>query len=471
MTVRESVDLFILAGLYAANYKIACDVIRPLLPLLFQTDVASSHATKQLNQDLYALGINYKVKLTSDPPRDTDTSWKPKQENIVLSVSTLLFNLTVSFELQAILLFLFDIAHVMESEIRVGNWRLTLALLTILLCFVIPSWTMECYLISKKALVGSQYVVAYAGILILWTVSMRIAAKLLNTSGMSFMQSSLYQLMLVGMGCLAVLNGTGCITSIVNTYYRYKQPTTKADVNQTADSLRTTDNLIESRRRENADPGELAMLETVQAGLVQKLQDQVANCHSSTPQDAINFAFTLYCTYRVFSILVLQMPFIFLEDLGVLQHKNVDTDPLSTTIVRILVRYDTNLDFDGLSVKINMAFSLCLFIGSFQGVIVTFSKLSQLRTISSRTHVSDLFVAEVSGIYVLATMLLLDRGGLPSHLAELFSPEYMSADFVNVWYDKWFALSCVVCFAALVAMNRMEQADNLYDEEMMSEKY
>ncbi|QPG75624.1 hypothetical protein FOA43_002981 [Brettanomyces nanus] len=444
-------------------------------------DSRTENTIKSVNGKLYKLDFPYRIR-TSPQSR-----WKPKSAKLngsLTSINRLLFNVIISFSFQVTCVFLLDVSGFLDNSMRSLDWKITLTTLIVLLSYVVPSWTFQCYGYIKydsenqHQIATKRFALSYLMVLTIWIVAIKIYSSIFigTSSLMRFSQRAFYGISVLGISCLAALNGTGCISSIFS-LTRAQKHVTKEDISKIVESLKSTEGMIDSRRSMET---ELRLLESSYDDLVRRLEDQLVDYKREmewqTAYGRMNrlseLGFSIYCMYRVVTILLIQLPTIVLSSWGVIGRQQAETDPLSTTISRLVVRFiNDQYDEDQLSVIINMTFAICLFVCSFKGVVITFSKLSKPSHMAVLGRLYELFVAETTGIYALSTMMILHRGGLPSGLIEgFFGNDQLGADFVNILYTKWFGVSCIVSGIGFGVMKWINRHNSEYLDDWDEEK-
>lgn len=80
-----------------------------------------------------------------------------------------------------------------------------------------------------------------------------------------------------------------------------------------------------------------------------------------------------------------------------------------------------------------------------------------------------LLVCEITGIYVVSTALLLNSANMPIHLSQLSINQNewevkksstvasdINAEFMNDWFDRWFAVGCVGTVLVIVILDQVQ---------------
>lgn len=248
----------------------------------------------------------------------------------------------------------------------------------------------------------------------------------------------------------------------------------------------------------------------LQKFLRNKQAGPVANAGVEKLVRMFNVAFSLYCIYRFLNVLFLRLPYQYFwseEDLhnaatNVIDEKttsdaalNKNTkDALAITIAKIIQSVFGYLPMSEMQLINQVSFILSgsLFVCSFQNVLTTFKSLGRFlptttTNVSSsvKSWLKNLVVSEFLAIYVIATALLI-RTNLPEETAKLMlrilslSTSLSSSvngmqsevEFIDRWFDKVFALTCVITII-VVLLKFFIESDNIYDdgydEEMLIE--
>jgi len=523
-------------GLHYANYMLSKYVAQGILVPILSKQSTSDNFITSLNGRLYKLGVTYKVRFPDNkngsssqashiPYISTKDKWSPSKGHIpiVRFINNLLFNSTVSLSLQIVWLFLFDIAGVFDSPVKTFDTNITLMLLTITLSYLVPAWVIQCVIYqkinkshnNKKVYNLKRLAIAFCTIEAIWILVLKAFSSILLKSGlqlskMSMFQVALYRISIFGVVCMAILNGTGCISSVFSFIAFAKSKVSKGDVVSLAKSLKLVDSLIISRKQrfsmaennyndESLLDNELSVLEGNRDDLIRRLALASENCLRKEGErnmgqkfgDLFELGLVAYCAYRVINNFLFQIPVIVLAKVGILNKKASEQDPISATLAQIAVKYlNTGYSLEQLAVLIDIGFAVCLFICSFRSVELTLSNIGKalqfkigfedgtpMNTYSSQfSYVFSLVVAEVTGIYVLSTILLLDNGSLQSQPKdESLNSEYIDAHSINVLYSSWFGLSAVCSLIGLYTLQKFQNFsgndfdDDEFDEEKLVE--
>lgn len=210
---------------------------------------------------------------------------------------------------------------------------------------------------------------------------------------------------------------------------------------------------------------------------------------------AFEFAFALYCVYRIFNLFLVRLPYqYFRSSQGIMNdgkevsdealNKNTK-DALAITIAKIIQSVFGYLPMSEVQLinQVNFILSGSLFVCSFQNVLITFKSLGRFlptttTTVSSsvKSWLKNLVVSEFLAIYVIATALLI-RTNLPEETAKLMlrilslstslssSVDGMQTEveFIDKWFDKVFGVTCVITIIVILLKSFIE-SDNVYDD-------
>ncbi|RLV96318.1 Golgi pH regulator [Spathaspora sp. JA1] len=212
-----------------------------------------------------------------------------------------------------------------------------------------------------------------------------------------------------------------------------------------------------------------------------------------------NIIFGVYCVYRIINVFVIKLPLFYLyggdgyneEELA---EEGRSKDALATTLAGIILTIFKNLPISKPQLVNQLSFVISggLFICSFNNVLITFKSFSKFFTSSSsdstKNWLKHLIIGELIGIYVIATALLI-RTNLPTNLSNQISKILSLSGtnnnnktnsngevlFIDNWFDRIFAISCIVTTIVLI-IKKVTEEDDLdpysneeYDEESLIE--
>lgn len=225
-----------------------------------------------------------------------------------------------------------------------------------------------------------------------------------------------------------------------------------------------------------------------------------------TVKKLFQLGFLLYCIYKLISTFTIKVPHIimhaiaypkdysyeYFEKLSKGNDEASSGDPLAVTLANIfdflIFRFNYQQELDSLTKQISLILSISLFICSISTVTTTISyllrlfplrlQLLALSTIQSNgdekglpisnndryntekkpSIIKNLIVSELTGIYILATILMI-RSNLPfgvsTKLNELLGEKFTVPNVViDVWFDKVFAITCVLTLIGIKIAER-----------------
>ncbi|AQZ09752.1 YHR078W [Zygosaccharomyces parabailii] len=203
--------------------------------------------------------------------------------------------------------------------------------------------------------------------------------------------------------------------------------------------------------------------------------------YRQTAKKLFHFFFMVYCLYKVIMTFTKRIPVIVSDSFKnnrneQLEENNLGADPLAITIANILdilfFRFNYQHDLDALTRQISLVISTSLFVCSFSTVATTISymvallptrfrilamyaihsgenmselphfkkSVKQLSTRKAPSIIKNLFISELSGIYVVATILTI-RSNLPFEVSQRVN-DLLGERFAvpNVVIDSWFEI-------------------------------
>lgn len=213
-----------------------------------------------------------------------------------------------------------------------------------------------------------------------------------------------------------------------------------------------------------------------------------------------NLIFLIYCCHKLIITFVSRIPYLIMhaiqypddyqyEYFDIDNKSNFGSDPLAVTLANtlnfVLFHFNCDQDIASLAKQISLLLSTSLFAASLSTVVTTISYLSALLPIrfqilamfamqskasfpkmststgvirnkkfkKSPSMIKNLFVSELTGIYVVATMLTI-RSNLPyevsQKLNELLGKKFSVPNVViDAWFYEVFAIFCVVTFLSI----------------------
>lgn len=208
--------------------------------------------------------------------------------------------------------------------------------------------------------------------------------------------------------------------------------------------------------------------------------------------------FIIYCIHRIAFTFLVKIPRIISHSISYpddyqYNHFESKSDPLAVTFANILdvllFHFNYQHDLESLKSQISLFLSASLFVGSISTVYTTISFIMGLLPVrfqmvamyamhnsiddgelpsfnnpsnhnnainvkKSPSMIKNLLVSELTGIYVIATVLMI-RSNLPFDMAlklkDLLGEKFTVPNVaIDCWFDKMFAVSCVVTFVGII---------------------
>lgn len=264
---------------------------------------------------------------------------------------------------------------------------------------------------------------------------------------------------------------------------------------------------------ENELTNEIDSLKSLRNSLYSDLIKAISRYHNQNSQQNIglervlewaNWGLAVYCVYRIVNVFLIKLPILFFygeqdytvqsEVIDSAEEPSISKDALAITLSKVILTIFYNLPVSESQLVNQLSFilSASLFICSFSNVLTTFKSFSKffpghLGSATAKTWLKYLVVAELVGVYVIATALLI-RTNLPANLSNQISQilslsghtvqaansSIKEVVFIDNWFDKIFAITCVVSGFVIVAKrlldeDRLNTGVSSYDEELFIE--
>lgn len=209
---------------------------------------------------------------------------------------------------------------------------------------------------------------------------------------------------------------------------------------------------------------------------------------------AFMFVFAVYCVYRIAIVLLVRLPSRMIW--GDTREQDNDANSLDALaftlahIVQLFIGEETVAETQLIN-QIALALSGGLFVCTFTSVLNTFRSFARFLpsftkvTDKSKNHLKHLVIAELLGVYVISTALLI-RTNLPQSLSDQItrilslSGSAVSAEtgitareirFIDNWFDKVYGISSLATIILLCLRYLISEDETVYDEESMVEDY
>ncbi|CAI5757905.1 unnamed protein product [Candida verbasci] len=227
--------------------------------------------------------------------------------------------------------------------------------------------------------------------------------------------------------------------------------------------------------------------------LLKKFQQQSQN---KSTLDLIliygNYFLTGYCIYRILNVFFIKLPLLYFTKEKIVESAVVEPeeapsskDALAITLSKLILSIiSVPMSEAQLVNQLSFILSGSLFICSFSNVLRTFQSFNKFFNPDSeftKNWLKHLFIAELLGVYVIATALLI-RTNLPTNLSNQISKilslsgssngrttSVEEVVFIDNWFDKIFALSCIITILVIVIEKFLESESYSYDEESFIE--
>jgi hypothetical protein len=325
-------------------------------------------------------------------------------------------------------------------------------------------------------------------------------------SGVGVLSYFTQRVSIMGVTLIAILNGVGSCSTVY--YYLYKRATPKNEMDdeqtrqriehlqrsivKTEEMIRALPQNDQLTQRTNlrpkssflslpalsSPPSELLTLTKLKNDMYVKLvraQKSLLTVRPSQVTITFNRAIAVYCLFKMTQVFIVHLlQFIKSEDINTSR-----SDPLVLTLVHIIQIFISQ-DEDFLINQLSFIISGALFILSFNGVFLTLTHLYRFLPIdiaelqNSKRSVSvikNMILAELLGVYVLATLLILKSNLTATYsqnLSTLTLTGGMDITLVDNWFDKVYLLSVVVTGV----MNKIGEVwmDDGFESESLAEK-
>ncbi|CUS23529.1 LAQU0S10e02520g1_1 [Lachancea quebecensis] len=244
-----------------------------------------------------------------------------------------------------------------------------------------------------------------------------------------------------------------------------------------------------------------------------KFQLELARLESRTKESKhvrdlkkyFQLGFLVYCVYKLLNTFFWKIPALAwhffqypfdhsYERLGFSEAGSGSSDPLAVTLANVLsfllFKFKNQQDKDSLAKQISLVLSVSLFACSVSTVTTTISYLTtllptRLQILALKTMqrdssasvlptsskpqneykkspsvIKNLLVSELTGVYILATILMI-RSNLPldvaSRLNQMLGEDFGVPDIViEVWFDKVFAVSTILSFVGIKVVEKTD---------------
>ena len=195
-----------------------------------------------------------------------------------------------------------------------------------------------------------------------------------------------------------------------------------------------------------------------------------AQMQASTPLGRIfltaSYAFSIYCIYRIATTSLTALRRWF----GPARNTSfAATDPINHFLSIVAKHWDPSIDRAAWSRQISFLLSGLMLLASFNAVLQTvllFSRFTPQRLLYSAQQNLALFVAQISGTYVVSSALLL-RSNLPREMSSVIEGALgapLDSAFVEQWFEVWFLGACAITAAGILVGRKVLGKSNWEDE-------
>lgn len=203
----------------------------------------------------------------------------------------------------------------------------------------------------------------------------------------------------------------------------------------------------------------------------------------------IQLSLSIYCTFKILQVSSIKLIRLFNSKF----HDDMSTkesDPLVLTIVKTVQIFINVQDDEFLINQLSFIISGALFLCSINGVFMTFqhlykflpldlSKLNKTTTqnpkFQSVSVIKNLLISELTGIYVLATILILKSNLTATYSSKLntllsITNQNLSITQLDNWFDKVFLISVTVTAASIKIGEYLTDDIEGFENQVLSDK-
>ncbi|KAK6358613.1 hypothetical protein TWF730_007938 [Orbilia blumenaviensis] len=338
-----------------------------------------------------------------------------------------------------------------------------------------------------------------------------------ETTAKGMSDECLSRLGVIGVSLMALLSGFGAISAPWYCFARRQKPVTETDLRRAQGGLEVTTQMLEAKRQKlatierklnskgspevntgagsiltkmmsslrggNDDLREASALQMEISGLVSmqtSLGNDVQNITTRLKEQSraqtilgriyrvVQFAFAIYCIYRISSTMLLRF-----SAWSTAAHGGTVTfsqkDPIGNILAVIIKHYDPDLNREAWSRNIGFGFSGLIILGSLNSVLITFNMITKAAP-SVWGHAGlALAVSQVTAIYVMSAAVLL-RSSLPKNMGSVLGSALgvmLDVRWVDGWFDNVFLVGSAVTLVCLMVVKRFREEEALTEEEIL----
>ncbi|KAK6348545.1 hypothetical protein TWF718_006333 [Orbilia javanica] len=338
-----------------------------------------------------------------------------------------------------------------------------------------------------------------------------------ETTAKGISDECLSRLGVIGVSLMALLSGFGAISAPWYCFARRQKPVSETDLRRAQGGLEATNQMLEAKRQKlatierklsskgspeintgagsiltkmmsslrggNDDFKEASALQMEISGLVAmqtSLGNEVQNITNRLKEQSraqtilgriyrvVQFAFAIYCVYRISSTLLLRF-----SAWSTAAHGGTVTfsqkDPIGNILAVIIKHYDPDLNREAWSRNIGFGFSGIIILGSLNSVLTTFNMITKAAP-SVWGHAGlALAISQVTAIYVMSAAVLL-RSSLPRDMGSVLGSALgvmLDVRWVDGWFDNVFLVGSAVTLVCLVVVKRFREEESMSEEELL----
>ncbi|KAK6519442.1 hypothetical protein TWF281_003276 [Arthrobotrys megalospora] len=338
-----------------------------------------------------------------------------------------------------------------------------------------------------------------------------------ETTAKGVSDECLSRLGVIGVSLMALLSGFGAISAPWYSFARRQKPVSENDLRRAQGGLDATNQMLETKRLKlasierklnskgspeantgaggiltkmmsslrggNDDLREASALHMEISGLVAmqtSLGNDVQNITTRLKEQGraqtilgrvysvVQFAFAIYCIYRISSTLLLRF-----SAWSTAAHGGTVTfsqkDPIGNILAVIIKHYDPDLNREAWSRNIGFGFSGVIILGSLNSVLTTFNMITKAAPGVWGHAGLALAVSQVTAIYVMSAAVLL-RSSLPRDMGSVLGSALgvmLDVRWVDGWFDNVFLVGSAVTLVCLVMVRRFREEEGMSEEEIL----
>jgi hypothetical protein len=439
------------------------------------------------------------------------------------SASNVLSYVTIGFSVVVAELVLCEIGNWVHPDTRLVVWKIAISVLTCFLVIVIPFtllWGLfTSYNVGQRRLNILCVLLFFSGYLFLfYSLGKYLPVDTGKSLGGKYVSSlneqAISRIGFIGVTAMAILCGFSTVSAPYMVFISKSKPVTQQDIDRLQTAVMTTNELIQTKdtglqglglrmgqRRSSSSSNlmtkmlnslrgddlstemkameqEIESLKKIRFDLERDLdsiksryQNQLAALTlQGKIQKSLFTIFAMYCIYRLINIVILKNP---LATKFFFKSSSSESDALVITIAHMMMWIYPVSDLEAMARQIGFMFSGALFMASISSVMSTFNTLAKaFPLLHTKRHNSSfsatgLLIAQLLGIYVISTSLLL-RSNLPKNMSSAITSALgapLDVAFVQSLSDNTIFITATVSVAGLWLAEKCRPEEIVYDEE------